>query len=152
MSRGNRQYYGWILAAVLALILLLLWRGFGGNNGDGIENAVSHPSMTGLNPSSQTALRASQGDFLGHWTGKRDETWGVRVTISEDAGGGLAVLYEWEESIGRPFQRMRVSGTLKGDVLHVGDLIELIIEPGDPNRAIAFGKFARQRKSVLIRQ
>ena len=92
-------------------------------------------------------------DFFGKWAGKWDDTWSVQFTITQDpANGDISVLYEWEESVGQQMQMRTHAGKLAGNVLLVGNMIELSIFANDPDQGQAYGRFRKPRTAVLTRQ
>jgi hypothetical protein len=92
-------------------------------------------------------------DFIGTWTGKWDDKWPVRFSISQDPKAGkLDANYEWGKELGEHILEETYSATIEGDALHVGKRIQIVISADDENRATAVGYFQQTRRANLQRQ
>jgi hypothetical protein len=90
-------------------------------------------------------------DFVGKWVGKWDDTWKVQFTVTQDPKTQeLSVLYEWEETLGKPFESQRRAGKIEKGVLVLGS-IEITPSGKDKDKADAVGKFAKTRTAALTR-
>lgn len=99
---------------------------------------------------------ATAADFIGAWEGKWDQTWNVSFTITMPDADDKAqsdrvdVLYEWEESLGKPYQTRELKGTITNGVLDCG-FIEIYLHPDHGHRATAIGRFKHERSAELTR-
>jgi len=92
-------------------------------------------------------------DFLGKWSGKWDDTYQVRFTITQDPKTNeLKVLYEYEQNVGKPLRRSRVTAKLEGNTLRVGRSMDVTISANDPDKGQAIGRFAERRTADLVRE
>ncbi len=135
-------------------VLLLLFIACVGLNAP----ATAHPG-NGPQPVPEHDETTPMEDFLGVWEGRWDEQWGVRFTITPreapadpaDADAKLVevdITYEWEERLGEPWRRSNLVGRLDGGVLKTG-MIELYLDPDDPARGTAIGRFRHERRAAL---
>jgi hypothetical protein len=91
------------------------------------------------------------GDFAGRWNGWWDKAWEVHFTITREVENDQwSVLYEWEERSNEPLRQMKFQANRVGDVLMLGNLIEITLT--DTNRAVAVGKFKKPRTARLTRE
>ncbi|HSH95550.1 MAG TPA: hypothetical protein VK968_15510 [Roseimicrobium sp.] len=93
----------------------------------------------------------SSKDFHGKWYGKWDGRYGVRFTITP-AGGKtdrLNVIYEWEETLGDPYEKSEGVCFLDGEKLKVGKNIELTLVKGEKDACNAKGTFTTPRTAIM---
>jgi hypothetical protein len=102
-----------------------------------------------------TKVKATPEDFLGKWSGKWDNTYQVRFTITQDPKTKeLKALYEWEENPGKPLRRQRVTAVkIEGNALEVGKAMQITISSKDPDKGKAVGNFGTKRRTAdLVRE
>ena len=92
-------------------------------------------------------------DFGGTWVGKWDNKWCVQFTITTDPGvTNATVLYEVEETIGKPLQSFRRAGLVDGRRVQIQDPFIEIFLSETPDQAVALGHFPAARSAVLVRE
>ena|SRR5579871_2360051 len=92
-------------------------------------------------------------DFVGSWVGKWDNKWCVQFTITTDPGvTNATVLYEVEETIGKPLQSFRRVGPVDGRRVQIQDPFIEIFLSETPGQAVALGHFSAARSAVLVRE
>jgi hypothetical protein len=151
-EKVRRNTWLYILLAALLIVLLLLWAW----RITRFHSRLGTPVVAQQTSAAQTApgkKALTPQDFLGTWSGRWDHTWKVRFTISQDAQTGeLAVVYDWEETLGRPLRQRHYAATLVVDTLRVGPKIEITLSVTNPNQAKAVGNFGNPRTADLIRE
>jgi hypothetical protein len=113
------------------------------------QSAVTQPTAT--QPTSRPVMAE---DFVGVWSGKWDEKWKVRFTITRDTAdtNRFKVKYAWEENVGKPLQRRSYDAKLQEGVLTVGAMIDITLSGKNDGRAQAVGNFSNQRVANLARE
>ncbi len=83
--------------------------------------------------------------------GKWDETWTVQLTVSEGTNSTtVAVVYEWEERVGKPMMRDRFLARLVGSSWVDNDAVMIMsLVGGNPPSAILTGNFKKCRVARL---
>jgi len=130
------------VTGLLTLLVIFMW-------------PASPPSGQSGVPVALVGRKVQPQDFVGTWSGRWDRAWPVYFTISHDAQtGGFTVVYDWQETLGRPLKQRLYSAetnTLVDDTLWVGSRIEFTLSATDPNQARAVGNFRPRRTADLIR-
>ena len=118
-----------------------------------MEPAATRPKPP--EPALRAALNAPTTQHcVGKWLGLWDGKWAVQFTVTQDPNdpSQLNALYEWEERRDQPMRQSSRPATIDGDVLRVGDAIEITFSPTNPNQATAVGHFRTPRTAQLTRK
>ncbi|MEW6279143.1 MAG: hypothetical protein AB1758_10995 [Candidatus Eremiobacterota bacterium] len=97
--------------------------------------------------------QAAPKDFLGTWSGKWDGTWQIHLTVSQERSTRqLYVVYQWEEGVDEPLNRMAGPAEIRNGRLHFREMIEVALWKNKPGQATAFGHFDQPRTALLRRR
>ena len=96
-------------------------------------------------------------DFLGKWVGKWDDKWKVQFTVTrEEKGGPLSIVYEVEESLGKPFIKSKSTAKIEDNRLVMPAtgpaFIEISVFANEKDKGKAKGNFKQPRTAVLTRE
>lgn len=106
-----------------------------------------------IDASNQTQNELEFDNLVGSWSGMWDGAFGVRFLVLKSKNPDeFSIVYQWQEHPDKPFEQTTRRGVVfNQNTIDAGN-ISLIINPQDPTRAVAIGKFKQRTRLAPLKK